>query len=793
MGIETSDFRAAFEQEIRFALVMYGGVSLAIYINGITQEFLHLVRGTAVDAQGNLPAVSGTEAVYRRLSSIVTLAGEGQPGADLRTRFIVDIASGTSAGGINSIFLGKALANGQSLDAINGLWLDEAGLENLLNDTHGSDGHRFEQDPPKSLLSSRGMYAKLIQALGEMDSSANQGPLQPEMDVFITATDIQGLEMPIDLSNGRVFEERYKNVFHLRLMAQEDGIPARNDFSKGLNPFLAFAARATSSFPLAFEPMQLTEAEKDGGAIPDPDRFFPDYTSAENADYKSRAFGDGGYLNNKPFSYAVEELPRRIATLPVQRKLAYIEPSPDQIVSNATKAPPDFIQNSFAAAVTLRQHETIREDLQRVLDRNRLMERVKEVTSYVEKDVAEWQANGKQQLNRRDGADYSRRTLRQEVHDRGPGYAGYHRLKVRAVTDELAGMIERAAGFRKGSEESRAVQSVAAEWRSQTFSEDNPEQSESAFLLQFDLGYRRRRLQFLLTKLDERAAGSPQDREAIWDLKTKLNTVARELGSLRRRCHERGQNSIVFDAVQENLSRGLNVDLVAQAAGAAGKIFHDVLIQAANDIESCMSSEDKTGAEAEIRKWLQTYFDHYEDYDQITFPILYETGCGEAEPAAVFRISPKDAPSLINEQDPKEHRRKLAGTALFHFSAFLNRDWRSNDILWGRLDGAERIISSILPQGSEHAAALIREAHLAIIREHFQTDDPETKYEELKTKYEVNRELHKLYMTGVLLRSADISCKMLEGLAGSACWEKLRALNPAAWFARLRGFLHGAS
>ena len=34
-------------QEFRFAVVMYGGVSLAIYINGITQELLELVKSTA--------------------------------------------------------------------------------------------------------------------------------------------------------------------------------------------------------------------------------------------------------------------------------------------------------------------------------------------------------------------------------------------------------------------------------------------------------------------------------------------------------------------------------------------------------------------------------------------------------------------------------------------------------------------------------------------------------------------------------------------------------------------------
>src|SRR5713101_8361760 len=37
-------------REIRIAIVMYGGVSLAIYMNGIRQELLHLVRATAPDS-----------------------------------------------------------------------------------------------------------------------------------------------------------------------------------------------------------------------------------------------------------------------------------------------------------------------------------------------------------------------------------------------------------------------------------------------------------------------------------------------------------------------------------------------------------------------------------------------------------------------------------------------------------------------------------------------------------------------------------------------------------------------
>ena len=42
---EASQYDAT--SEVRFAVVLYGGVSLAIYMNGIVQELLHLVRATA--------------------------------------------------------------------------------------------------------------------------------------------------------------------------------------------------------------------------------------------------------------------------------------------------------------------------------------------------------------------------------------------------------------------------------------------------------------------------------------------------------------------------------------------------------------------------------------------------------------------------------------------------------------------------------------------------------------------------------------------------------------------------
>src|SRR5215510_4549310 len=114
----TSPGSANYTHEVRFAVVMYGGVSLAIYINGIAQELLRLVRATA---KNPLVPPSGSERVYRKVSYLVSaendqVSDEEQqaideavkdPGTIPPTRFVVDILSGTSAGGINGIFLAK--------------------------------------------------------------------------------------------------------------------------------------------------------------------------------------------------------------------------------------------------------------------------------------------------------------------------------------------------------------------------------------------------------------------------------------------------------------------------------------------------------------------------------------------------------------------------------------------------------------------------------------------------------------------------------------------------------------
>jgi hypothetical protein len=124
--------------------------------------------------------------------------------------------------------------------------------------------------------------------------------------------------------------------------------------------------------------------------------------------------------------------------------------------------------------------------------------------------------------------------------------------------------------------------------------------------------------------------------------------------------------------------------------------------------------EQEDDATLTARICLRHYYDNYDDYDMVSFPMFYQTDVGEADVVEVIRVSPEDAKTLIDEGT--SGCRKLAGTAIGHFGAFLDQLWRKNDILWGRLDGAERIITALLPNHPE-TRRLIADAQAAIVCE----------------------------------------------------------------------------
>ncbi len=81
-------------------------------------------------------------------------------------------------------------------------------------------------------------------------------------------------------------------------------------------------------------------------------------------------------------------------------------------------------------------------------------------------------------------------------------------------------------------------------------------------------------------------------------------------------------------------------------------------------------------------------------WDVITFSIMGAKSIGEFDEILVNRISPND--DLCLKSDPLEM--PLKGTAMRSFGAFFSREDRENDYLWGRLNGAERLIDLLYRQ-----------------------------------------------------------------------------------------------
>ena len=95
-------------REVRIGLVLYGGVSLAVYINGVAQELFRAVRG---------------HGIYRLLKALL--------GADI----VVDVISGTSAGGLNGIYLAYSMCQPEGAKnflKFSGLWRNHGDIAKLL-------------------------------------------------------------------------------------------------------------------------------------------------------------------------------------------------------------------------------------------------------------------------------------------------------------------------------------------------------------------------------------------------------------------------------------------------------------------------------------------------------------------------------------------------------------------------------------------------------------------------------------------------------------------------------------
>jgi patatin-related protein len=833
-----ADLTLDLEEEVRLAVVMYGGVSLAIYMYGVAEELWRLVRATSPDGVydiRNPPATvrtyddESTEPVYRDLA-------RGRGDGAIRSRFVVDIVSGTSAGGINGVCLATALANDTGLGALKDVWVKEGDIGTLVNDPQSLEGlppEGFDADaPPRSLLNGRRMLYRLVDALKKMSrpTPALDSPLVDELDLFVTATDLEGLELPIQLANATARERRHANRYQFRFSRNE----GRNDFDDDSIAFVAYAARATSAFPFAFEPIKLDTLPPFAEPGENWPSYYPDYGPTINPLFESRAFSDGGILDNKPFTYATETLVRRRATLPVRRKLIYIEPDPGAAVPGHEAPPKDWnaVATAQAALMGIPRAETIRGDIRALIERNRAIERVRSAVARAG-DAATEHARVFALLSEQSNADWARLKLSEVLADPdrrwGPSYATYHRLKVAATIDYLAGFVVRAAGIDPRSDHAWAVREIVSGWKSGAYDEEASDgrESDNAFLIRFDIPFRLRRLAFVYEKLKEIQSGDAaararvlkvagvegavapdretfaRFRERIADAMDVLYAVEKEAsakdGPVATAIADAGFGDAELDAILEAKPAEARTDAVAAVVGAgtavadAAQAVETKLGEAASASREIVNellgrhfsgrpAPSMTDATASLAHVLRFYYDGFEPYDLVLYPIQYATPLGETNPVDIMRISPLDAHAL---HDLPREKRALKGQGLNHFAAFLDEDWRRHDMAIGRLHGAECLIRALAQEGTD-TADLVHRAHDVILRDYARekgvTPPPENPRQWFARDYTVRADPSP-EPTGTVKRAAPVVATIVEdvlkpGSAGATAWTTLRQILP---------------
>ena len=748
-----SDQNGFCGKELRIALVCYGGVSLAVYMHGVTKEIFKLVRAArafdaAFDADPSLesvadpfaepdgpagadgPAADGpeydTERVY--FAALVALARARTP-----VTAVVDLVAGTSAGGINGVCLARAITHDRSLSGFRSLWIDMGDLEILL-EGHGL-GFTHEQRmvsklavafaelvrhpgetgaPLKGALMSRLLYT----ALRDMKAVTGQGPtlVRPDssLDLFVTATDLYGYETAIPTGAGGVshLDHSYRQLlgFHY-----EPG--GTDDFGDDSVAALAFAARATASFPGAFPPVSLgsfAAAIRDVSPAADADlssiQARLEYGSPDGPTGGSW-YIDGGVLDNGPFDHVIEAIAAKPAATETAREIVYIEPDPGlpPPAPAGPEAQPTWFRTVWASRATIPQHEPLVGTLGQLRDMNMLIAEVGRIAELQMKEVLPILDDSGTDTS----ADYATvlmtadRVRRKAKEASGLEYATYCRLKAAAVAAPAAAAVARHFRYPDRSNEEYFVAAVLGAWvRSQhAWLDGDPATLEHATGA-VDLPFRVRRGQFILQGInalfhpgDRSAAPARQDlatlKAACWRMLADVNEMAsRAVAGVGDELAFLGPLAISDDVAVTDpgqYARAHDAELTALFEAYSAQLRH---LSVGSSRGFWKSFRAVTGNwDPQTRRELACRYLAFPIWDALIFPIIALARLPQLTQIGVTRFSPLDASRLTPvDNNGAELPHKLRGTALAHFGGFFDKEWRENDYLWGRLDGAELVL-----------------------------------------------------------------------------------------------------
>ena len=728
------------EKELRLALVCYGGVSLAVYMHGVSKEILKLTRasadhqaGTEAGGRATNSDFTDTETVYLDLLRDV--------GRQLDLHVVVDVIAGASAGGINGILLARALALDLAFDPLRDMWLNKADISELLApDRRASMWSKWILRPvlrwglsqrklallapdqemrDKLSLFIRSRWFRppfggaalcdaLYDGMAAMGYAGNRlhASLTPPgqwLDLYVTLTDFFGYDQRIPLHDPSVITEReHRHTLRFRHRYSTNG-NMTTDFDAPDLPALVFAARATSSFPGAFPPARIAEIDRlvdrrrarwDGR-----EKFLANNFAAYDAagqNPEDTAFIDGGVLNNKPFAQAIESIKQRPAHRQVDRRLVYIDPVPEKAGSADPRRPPSMLRTLKGALSDIPRNEPIRDELDWIHGFNVRVRRLKTVLDSalprIDALVAEVIGDTiARQSYAAHIAEWRAAAGRLAAERSGYAYEGYMRLRIEAVIEQLATILASGAQRRADRTAIDGWTERLRNWASQAGvypqKGGGDEVAQGAFMRGLDVDYRARRLRFVVRGLNEiydtfrtseTAAALDRTKGRIYDLLEDLRRC-RDAEVLSRRCRD------MAIAIQEGRADNIGalIGLVTDDFGLSGL---------GRQVDHMLDQTANADLPAEAQQTLLNSFVGFAFWDVLAFTVTSWRDIGEFDEIRVDRISPDDAVSLNRSGEEAI----LKGIGLGHFAAFFSRRNRENDYLWGRLHGAERLIDIVI-------------------------------------------------------------------------------------------------
>ncbi len=301
--------------ETHIGLTFYGGVSLAVFEAGIAYELVRAVQYSR--EAGGMPELP---------------------------RLHVDVVTGTSAGGLAAFQIAAALA-GRDTDAVLRemlmLWSDTADIGNLLE--RRVDDGLLDNTPLRSGAES----------LLRIATEGGDPPLETEMDVVLTLTNLDGLGEPVIIDDVDPDTRRPRTLsFPTARYVEYEHFTAADILNPEQHSRITDAAVITAGFPVAFAPtLKPSSAIAGSGA----DQPF--------------CYVDGGLMDNRPLGVALDYIGKRPAEdrwfFFIDPNEVWVDPSFGSIMTTeASRDPWSIARRLFGVA----RSDTIFDDLTRVRD-----------------------------------------------------------------------------------------------------------------------------------------------------------------------------------------------------------------------------------------------------------------------------------------------------------------------------------------------------------------------------------------------------------------------------------------